>query len=359
MKDQIHFTIKPEHLAVLGKISGVTLSPVSPFRYGKETDTAAGIAQLAALGICDAGGTITADKKDAVSSLALAEAFTRIYLTTPQRVIEYLAYFAPDGRIAGMTNDNGMQLITFPAPNNAMLELVRQTIGVSRYRSIPFEAKLNRAETLVFSAMIDLQRKEMLRKFADGKTADRVAVSGKDVQEMLKIPPGNIQWLSSAFTDLFRQERIPKAGDTAGIFASLAAKGLIIATGREYSLSDQAVILARNHLMPSMFLTLTSGKGQSSGKTNIAGFSCIISGIHDLLYIDYNADDIELEAVSSATIHEYVKTFLTDRSVLAAMDGIPAAPAAAGTKERHFCPQCGASLKPGLKFCSNCGAKIS
>ena len=150
----------------------------------------------------------------------------------------------------------------------------------------------------------------------------------------------------------------PKAGDTAGIFASLAAKGLIIATGREYSLSDQAVILARNHLMPSMYLTLTSGKGQSSGKTNIAGFSCIISGIHDLLYIDYNADDIELEAVSSATIHEYVKTFLTDRSVLSAMDGIPAAPAAAGTKERHFCPQCGASLKPGLKFCSNCGAKI-
>ncbi len=359
MKDQIHFTIKPEHLAVLGKISGVTLSPVSPFRYGKETDTAAGIAQLAALGICDAGGTIAADKKEVLTSLALAEAFTRIYLSTPQRVIEYLAYFGPDGKIVGVTNDNGMQLITFPAPNNAMLELVRQTIGVTRYRSIPFEAKLNRAETLVFSAMIDLQRKEMLRKFADGKTAGRIAVSEKEVLAMLKMPPGNTQWLSSGFTDLFKQERIPKAGDTAGIFASLAAKGLITTTGKEYSLSDQAVILARNHLMPSMYLTLTSGKGQSSGKTNIAGFSCIISGIHDLLYIDYNADDIELEAVSSATIHEYVKTFLTDRAVLSAMDGIAAAPAAAGTKERHFCSQCGASLKPGLKFCSQCGAKIS
>ena len=104
MTAQIQFTIKPELLAVLGKISGFTLSPVSPLRYGKETDTAVGIAQLAALGICDAMGTIPADKKDAVSSLALAEAFTRIYLTTPQRVIEYIAYFAPDGktqRVAG------------------------------------------------------------------------------------------------------------------------------------------------------------------------------------------------------------------------------------------------------------------
>lgn len=359
MKDQIQFTIKPEHLAVLGKISGVTLSPVSPFRYGKETDTAAGIAQLAALGICDAGGTITADKKDIVTSLALAEAFTRIYLTTPQRVIEYLAYFAPDGKIVGVTNDNGMQLITSPAPNDAMLELVRQTIGVTRYRSIPFEAKLNRKETLVFSAMIDLQRKEMLRKFADGKPAGRIAVSEKEVLAMLKMPPGNTQWLSSGFTDLFKQERIPKAGETAGIFASLAAKGLITTTGKDYSLSDQAVILARNHLMPSMYLTLTAGKGQPSGKTNIAGFSCIVSGIHDLLYIDYNADTIELEAVSSAAIHEYVKAFLTDRTLLSAMDGIAAAPAAAGTKERHFCPQCGTSLRPGLKFCSQCGTKIT
>lgn len=359
MTDQIHFTIKPEQLAVLGKISGLPLSPVSPFRYGKETDTAAGIAQLAALGICDTVGTIAADKKDAVSALALAEAFTRIYLTTPQRVIEYIAYCAPDGKTVGVTNDSGMQLVTYPAPNDAMLELVRQTIGFSRLRSIPFTAKLNRAETLVFSAMIDLQRKEMLRKFADGKTADRLAVSGKEVLEMLKVPPGNIRWLSSAFADLFTQAHVVKPGDTAGIFSSLAAKGLITESGKAYSLSDESVILARSHLMPSMYLTLTTGKGQPSGKTNITGFSCIISGVQDLLYIDYLADNVELETVSSAAIHEYVKTFLTDRSVLAAMDAIPAAPSAAGKQERHFCPQCGASHKPGLKFCRQCGAKIT
>jgi hypothetical protein len=27
--------------------------------------------------------------------------------------------------------------------------------------------------------------------------------------------------------------------------------------------------------------------------------------------------------------------------------------------QRHFCPQCGVPVKPGLKFCNNCGAKIA
>ena len=75
--------------------------------------------------------------------------------------------------------------------------------------------------------------------------------------------------------------------------------------------------------MPSIYLTLITRKSQPpSGKTNVAGFSCIVSGIHDLLYIDYNAEVVELEAGASAEIYEYAKTFLTDRSALVRMDSI-------------------------------------
>ena len=38
----------------------------------------------------------------------------------------------------------------------------------------------------------------------------------------------------------------------------------------------------------------------------------------------------------------------------------PANPAAQPSgRERRFCPQCGAPLKSGLKFCSSCGAQIT
>ena len=361
MTPQVQFTVKPELLGTLGTLSGKNPSRVSPFNYGKESaDRKGDIAQLAALEICDAEGKILPDKKAAIDTLATADAFTRIYLTTPQRVIEYIAYFAPDGATAGITNDNGMQLISYPATNDAMIEMVRQTIGFSVYRNGSFDARLTRAEALVLTAMIDLQRKEMLRKFADSKTAERLVLTQKEIAGMLSIPPGNFQWLSSAFVDLFSPGQIPKQEEMKSVLAALVAKGHAVQAGKGHSLSDECLLLARGHLLPSMYLTLTAGKDTTSGTANGAGFTCIISGIHDLLYIDYQADDVELQAVASRQIHDYLTAFLTNPSILGgladlAAEKTPVQPAA----QKKFCPQCGSTLKPGLKFCSSCGAKIT
>lgn len=362
MTAQIQFTVKPELLGTLGSLSGKTLGRISPFNYGKESaDRKGDIAQLAVLEICDAEGKILPDKQAAVNTLATADAFTRIYLTTPQRVIEYIAYFSPDGTVAGITNDNGMQLISYPATNDAMLELVRQTIGFSVYRNGSFDVHLTRAEALVLTAMIDLQRKEMFVKFAEGKTAERLVLTQKEIVGMLSIPPGNFQWLSSAFVDLFSPERIPKPDEMKKVIETLVTKGYAAKAGKGHSLSDECLLLARGHILPSMYLTLTAGKDTASGTTNGAGFTCIISGIHDLLYIDYHADDVELQTVASREINDYIGAFLTNPAILGGLADLSSqklsAPSLAATGKK-FCPQCGASLRPGLKFCSSCGAKI-
>jgi hypothetical protein len=346
----------------LGTLAGTPVSTISPFNYGKDaplTRTDA-LAQLADLGICDRQGTIEKDKKEAVATLAGADAFTRLYLTTMDGITEYIAYFS-GGKIAGVTNDGGMQLVTFPAANDAMLERIRQTIGYSIYRNGSFDADLSRAETLVLSAMIDLQRKEMLRKFADGARANSLIHTPESVSAMLEMPAGNFQWLSSAFIDLFSRDHVPKAAAIEGILAALAAKGHATREGSGYLLSDEGILLARGHLMPSMFLTMTSGKATPAGTTNTAGFSCIVSGIHDLLYVDYLDDDVELRTVASAEIHELVSVFLKDPAVLGKLISVSGdaatSPAKPPQKSQKFCSQCGATILAGKKFCPQCGAK--
>ena len=97
-----------------------------------------------------------------------------------------------------------------------------------------------------------------------------------------------------------------------------------------------------------MYLTLTAGKGTASGTTNGAGFTCIISGIHDILYIDYHADDVELQTVASREINDYIAAFLTNPAILGGLANhseqkLSVPPQTATGKK--FCPQCGASLK--------------
>lgn len=365
MTGLIQFTLKPELLGTLGTLAGTPVSIISPFNYGRDTPPGKteALAQLADLGICDRQGVVEKDKKEAVATLAGADAFTRLYLTTLDGVTEYIAYFSPGGKIAGITNDGGMQLVTFPAANDAMLERIRQTIGFSIYRNGSFDANLSRAETLVLSAMIDLQRKEMLRKFADGVKASSLVHTPPAISAMLEAPAGNFQWFSSAFIDLFGREHVPKPDAIDGILAALAARGHAIRDGGGYLLSDEGIVLARGHLMPSMYLTMTSGKANPSGTTNTAGFSCIISGIHDLLYIDYNGDDVELRSVASAEIHEYVSVFLNDPAVIGKLGSLPGdaagTPTKTSQKTQKYCSQCGATIPGGKKFCPQCGAKLA
>jgi hypothetical protein len=364
MTEFIQFTLKPELLGTLGTLARTPVSTISPFNYGKDAPTGLeAIAELAVLGICDEQGNLLNDKKEAVTTLATADAFTRLYLTTQDGITEYIAYFSPEEKIAGITNDGGMQLITFPAANDAMLERIRQILGFSIYRNGSFTADLSRAETLVLSAMIDLQRKEMLRKFADGVTATSLVHTPRTISEMLEVTEGNFQWFSSAFIDLFTRDHVPKPDAIGSVLASLAAKGLAIHENNGYTLSDDGILLSRGHLMPTMYLTMTSGKATSSGTTNAAGFSCIISGIHDLLYIDYNGDDVELRSVASSEIHDYVSAFLKDTAVIAKLDSlsqkVPAPSPETPAKVQRFCPSCGSSIQPGKKFCPQCGVKIN
>jgi hypothetical protein len=50
-----------------------------------------------------------------------------------------------------------------------------------------------------------------------------------------------------------------------------------------------------------------------------AGFTCIQSGVHDLLFLDYNGKDLIFKTITSARLLDYMEQFLNCESYFSKM----------------------------------------
>ena len=363
------FTINAQLLGALGSLWQGTPTVVSPFRFGNtstvgtEERTA-----LSAAGVLDSGGQLVPEVKPALDVLGTADAFTRMYIMGGLNAYEYIVYFTADGRTASLININGDIQVNCPSIADLFISMASQALGSSLYRNATVEASLAPNEALIFFAMIDLQRRAYLQSLARSQESTPVSVELPSVEAVLSDPDKSYQWLNNVIRELVAEENAP-APQVPAALASLADKGLVLRTGSTYRLSDDAVFLARRMLVIDTTVVLTSGQIAADGVVSIAGFTCLQAGVHDLLYFDTSAGTVEIQAISSAAVLEFIRIFMTDPEALkklvvpstqkkshAAGIQSPAAPAA--NIHRH-CTQCGAEVADRKKFCGKCGAKVS
>jgi hypothetical protein len=188
------------------------------------------------------------------------------------------------------------------------------------------------------------------------------------VETVLSDPGKSFQWLNNVIRELIDEENVPALQIPAAL-ASLADKGIVLRTGSAYRLSDDAVFLAQRMLVIDTTVVLTSGQMAPDGTASIAGFTCLQAGVHDLLYFDTSTGTVEIQAISSAAVLEFIRIFMTEPEALKKLvvpstqkksdaAGIQSPTAPAATIHRH-CTQCGAEVADGKKFCGKCGAKVS
>jgi hypothetical protein len=363
------FTINAQLLGALGSLWQGTPTIVSPFRYGKTSPIGnEERAALLASGVVDASGQPVPDIRPALDILGNADAFTRMYITGALNAYEYIAYFTADGRTASLINIKGDVQINCPSIADLFVSMASQALGSSIYRNATVEASLTPDEALVFFAMIDLQRRAFLQSLAQSQECTPISLESSSVEAVLSDPNKSNQWLNNVVSELVAEKNAP-APQVPTALVSLADKGLVLTTGSTYRLSDDAAVLARRMLVIDTNVILTSGKMTPDGIVSIAGFTCLQAGVHDLLYFDTSAGTVDIQAVSSAAVLEFIRIFMTDPEALKKLIGpaaqkksdaagteAPATPAAAS--HRH-CTQCGAEVVDGRKFCGKCGAKVS
>ncbi len=310
MENNIEFVVRPELLGAIKNALGREISGISPFHYGSE-GSQAGVNELVSAGICNPNGSIVDNYLAVIDALATPRGFTRLYFNSGVgHTFEYINYFTSDGRTVSITNDEGSQKINYPDINDKIIEGIGQNIGDSIYRSLEFDEELSHGEALVLAAMLDLQRRSLLKTISDDKEITPIKISKDKVINALSNIDGNYQWLTNIIAKILE----PATTEPQEIFSEamdgLMAKGLVYGSGKSYVLDDNAFFISRRMLTIDKTLTITSGKLSDEGELDLAGFTCLQTGIHDILMIDAGPDSVSIKTLSSSALLDLLFFFL-------------------------------------------------
>jgi hypothetical protein len=98
------------------------------------------------------------------------------------------------------------------------------------------------------------------------------------------------------------------------VLEQLTEKGLVTKHGGQYQLSSELSLVSNRMIIIDNVLSVQTSKQEASGEILSYGFTCIQSGVHDLLFLDYNGKVIIFETISSVRLIDYLERFLNCES---------------------------------------------
>jgi hypothetical protein len=370
MTKENNFMITYDLIPALGYALKGPLTTISPLHYPDTPEMEKMVPFLKDQGLLGSDGKLRPETLSTAGKLARAETFTRIFLTSRVGFLEFVNYFTSDGSWVSLSRSGESVQIEDPGKIDEIVEAIRQQIGESIFISGSFHASLEPADALILGALWDLTRKAHLRAISEGKEADLSGWPVSAISSQAKEKDDKYQWMTNVIRIWTEYQGDLPEGEVRNALDALVTREFCTEQGGSYALNGDALEFAGNMLLFSNILTLTAGIEGPDGRVALVGFSCIQSGIHDLLMIDFQNGKLELDMVSAGEVMEYVDAFMRKPlDLLAPITPKPEAvkePAPAPTMEVSgavpavvTCPKCGYSGTPGKKFCGACGAPLS
>ena len=367
---RIHRDLVP-HTGVLLPGERSLVSPLLP--TGDPQQQAAARQSLQPAGILDATGAISPAWSAVLTPLSLSERKVTISLFFPGRHITIDRYFTRDGNT--ITLLEGDDQITSLGMNISTEDLLAAT-GLSddeiSNRVPPVMISLNGPDFLFLTALMDNERActidALMRSVQDNRPLPPVVQTDESARKLLAAyqTPGEDSPFLSAAADLAGTQALALARQTAPPWNSLTAKGIVIPSPNgNYLLSDPLRALVRRLILTDFSMEVVITRSTADREELLDQAYCFrADGLLAWMKIRTGRPDLlSLHAIPAGALVKMTTTLVSDPSyTLTAFDApeqpLPASPVQQPKAERKFCPQCGKPLRPGLKFCSSCGAKI-
>ena len=263
--------------------------------------------ELASEKILDSEGKISKDVQTSIDILANPYGVVKYTFTGGVGVYEQsLSFDDTFSKHVQMILTNEYAEIDDNANINDIIEVMEDFVGKSNIKSLNISYKLNNTEALVIAAMLDMERKAILRAFVDESVYAHNSYNVNVIWRMVNSTNPSIQWFVYLINEVIGKHDTLTQNQVQEAIKNLIDKGIIVAKGSQYVLSEEFLILSNRMIVIDDVISVQTYKQENDGVIN-SGFTCIQAGVHDLLLLDYDGNEISFETITSTRLIEYME----------------------------------------------------
>jgi hypothetical protein len=354
--NKIEFIVQPELLPELARRCGKTPGPLSVIAVeppGSTTPEGA-VQMLLVEGLIDDQGRVPERYCLELSKLANPRSRMRIFALRDRAVLDFSSLEGGDGSRLSYTVTGHGFVIRDPPDDASVILWLSGIIGESTFIQTPVEVTLPAGEALVLAAIIDLQRKELLKAVIESRDELAIGIGTSDIGKELNTGTDQTTLFVPLLRGAMDHSDAISIKETQDLLSRLSTRGLIESPGPGlYSLSRPLFQLARQLKVFSTILRVSYASIDKSQRVKIAGFTAIQGGITEIVIIERDRDSCIIRTLPSQELIQLTKILM----------GHPEWPEEQVNTQRqgtgYSCPSCQASLPPGAKFCRKCGNPVN
>ncbi|MDI9508770.1 MAG: hypothetical protein QM217_02970 [Bacillota bacterium] len=262
-------------------------------------------------GIINSDGMIQDDIKESVEILSKPASLVKLMFTGGINKYEHTICYDKSLK-KKISFTSGMDYFTLDNGTNDtdVLALFEDFVGKSSMKSVSFYQKLSSQEALVTAALLDMERRTILRAFVDELPYTNNRYSFNMIWRMVHSSNASIQWFVYCIGEVLGEHLTLKQDHLKKVLEQLVEIGLISEHDGQYQLSDSLSQLSNRMIVIDNVLSVETIGTDKEDKQVSSGFTCLQSGIHDLLRIDYDGTDVVFETISSALLLENIERFM-------------------------------------------------
>lgn len=192
----------------------------------------------------------------------------------------------------------------------SVVQTVQDFVGKSNLKSINISKKFSATEALVIASILDIERRASLRAFVDEMPMSHNSYNANMVWRIINSTSTSIQWFVSIMNDVIGDHVTLTLQQVQEALEQLRARGIVEQKGGAYQLCGELALLSDRMVIIDNILSVQISKQDDKDGIVSAGFTCIQSGVHDLLFLDYNGKEIVFKTITSSRLLDYLEQLL-------------------------------------------------